>query len=240
MSRVTEADPPESIESSVDRLYRHRFPAEFLEQRAAVWKVLCNFWFSNYISKDARVLEVAAGYCEFINNIVAAERAAVDLNPETRLHASPGIAVHEIAAEDLADALPHAYYDVVFMSNFLEHCRTREQMLQVLRASSTVLKPGGSILILGPNFRFCYKQYFDFFDHHLPLTEKAVVEALQLADFEIKVVEPRTLPFTFKSRLPTYPWMVRLYLRLPLLWKLFGAQFFVVGLKTSEFRIEGA
>ena len=226
-----QAESPELIEASVDQLYRHRFPAEMLEQRAAVWKVLCRSWFSRYIPAEAHVLEVAAGYCEFINNVAATEKVAVDLNPETRKHAAPGVVVHHMAAESLAQVVPHAHFDTVFMSNFLEHCRTRDQILEVLRAARMVLKPGGRVLILGPNFRYCYQQYFDFFDHHLPLTEKSIVEALQLAGFEIEVVEPRTLPFTFKSRLPQWTWLVELYLRLPLLWRLFGAQFFVVGVK---------
>jgi len=234
MTGSAEAKTPEPIESAVDRLYRHRFPATVLEQRNAVWKVLCRSWFSRYIPAEARVLEVGAGYCEFVNNIAAAERVAVDLNPETKRHASPGVVVYEIAAERLAEVVPRSYFDAVFMSNFLEHCRSRDQMLQVLCAAATVLKPRGCVLILGPNFRYCYKQYFDFFDHHLPLTEKAIVEALQLANFEIRIVKPRTLPFTFKSRLPSWSWLVQLYLRFPLLWHLFGAQFFVVGVKKVD------
>jgi len=177
------------------------------------------------------VLEVAAGYCEFINNVIGVERVAVDLNPDARKYAAPDVKVHEVAAECLAQVFSPNYFDVVFMSNFLEHCRSREHMLEVLLAVATVLKPEGSALILGPNFRYCYRQYFDFFDHRLPLTEKAVVEALQLAGFEIKLVQPRTLPFSFKSELPHWTWLVQLYLRLPLFWSLFGKQFFIVGVK---------
>lgn len=223
----------EPLEASVDRLYRHRFPAEMLAQRAAVWRVLCDSWFAKYIPDSARVVEVAAGYCEFINNIKAAERVAVDLNPETKEHAASGVVVHEAAAENLGDVLPAAHFDVAFMSNFLEHCRTRDQLLAVLRAVAIVLKPNGRLLILGPNFRYCYKEYYDYFDHHLPLTEKAVVEALQLSGFEPRVVQPRTLPFTFRSRLPNWTWLVRLYLRLPWLWRFFGAQFFIVGQRVT-------
>jgi hypothetical protein len=91
------------------------------------------------------------------------------------------------------------------------------------------LKPGGHVLILGPNFRYCYREYYDYFDHHLALTEKAIVEALHLAGFVVEKAIPRTLPFTFRSRLPSWPWLVWVYVRCPWLWRLFGAQFFVVG-----------
>lgn len=225
---------PLLLESQVDQLYRHRFPAEMLASRAAVWKVLCESWFSRYVEPGSKVLEVAAGYCEFINNIRAAERVAVDLNPSTRHHAAAGVTVYELAAERIADALPHDHFDAVFMSNFLEHCRSREQVLDVLRAAWRVLKPGGRVLILGPNFRYCYKEYFDYFDHHLPLTEKSVAEALGLTDFRVDVLEPRTLPFTFRSRLPNWTWLVRLYIHLPLAWRFFGAQFFIVASKAAS------
>jgi SAM-dependent methyltransferase len=221
----------EGLKATVNQLYRQRFPAEILAQRDAVWKVLCRSWFARYIPKDARLLEVAAGYCEFINNVQAAERVAVDLNPDTKRHAAPGVLVHEIPAQSVADELGRDYFDTAFMSNFLEHCRSRDEMLAVLKAVHAALKPGGRLLILGPNFRCCYKQYFDYFDHYLPLTEKAIVEAIRLADFEPEVVAPKTLPFTFRSRFPKQPWVVSLYLRLSWLWPLFGAQFFVVGRK---------
>ena len=216
---------------NVERLYRHRFPAHMLARRNAVWKILCRQWFAGYISPSDRVLEVGAGFCEFINNIKASERVAVDINPETPKHAAAGITVHEIAAERLDEVVPHAYFDAVFMSNFLEHCQTREVMLAVLRAAAVVLKPGGRLLILGPNFRYCYREYFDYFDHHLALTEKAVLEALQLVGLSVELVKPRTLPFSFRSRLPSWPWLISLYLRLPILWRVFGAQFFIVSKK---------
>ncbi len=214
----------EKIGSVVARLYRHRFPVESLTRRAEVWAVLCRSWLAKYIPHSARVLEVAAGYCEFINNIEAIERVAIDLNPETKIHAAPGITVYEVAAERLADIVPHAHFDTVFMSNFLEHCQSCDQVLAVLRAVLAVLKPGG---------RHCYKDYFDYFDHHLALTENAVVEALELSGFEVELVKPRTLPFSFRSRLPSRPSIVWLYLQLPYLWSIFGSQFFIIGKKTD-------
>lgn len=221
------------LEAAVDELYRHRFPEKILAQRTAVWKTLCHCWFSRHVPAAGRVLEVAAGYCEFINNIAAAERVAVDLNPETQRHAGPGVVVHQAPAEAIADTFPPGSFDAVFMSNFLEHCRSRDQVLEVLRGCAAVLRPGGKVLILGPNFRYCYRDYFDYFDHYLPLTDKAVAEALHLAGFEVELVQARTLPYTFRSRLPSWPWLVKLYLRLPWAWPLFGKQFFLVGRKAQ-------
>lgn len=233
MTRTHAVRAAAPLESMVDRIYRNRFPEEVLARRSAIWKILCDGWFSRYVPADGRVLEVAAGYCEFINNITAAERVAVDLNPETRHHAGPGVEVHEIAAERLDEVVPGGSFDAAFMSNFLEHCRTREQVLEVLGAVFSALKPGGRVLILGPNFRRCAREYYDYFDHHLALTEKSVAEALRLRGFDVELAWPSTLPYTFRGRLPSWPWLVRVYLRLPFLWRVFGAQFFVVGRKVT-------
>jgi SAM-dependent methyltransferase len=221
------------LENRLDQLYNRRFPEATRQRRDAVWKVLCRNWLDRYSAPEARVLEVAAGYCEFINNIQAGERVAVDLNPDARKFAAPSVAVHLTEAVNLADVLPHDSFDLAFTSNFLEHCRSRDQILKVLHAVKMVLKPGGQFLILGPNFKYCARTYFDFFDHHIPLTENSVVEALELSGFVAETVEPRTLPFTFNGRLPSWPWLVRAYLLMRFAWPIFGAQFFITARKPA-------
>jgi hypothetical protein len=98
MNAAAELKKSARLEAAVDQLYRNRFPAEMLVRRNAVWRVLCRGWFDRYVPGSARVLEIGAGYCEFINNVAAAERVAIDLNPETRLHAAANVVVHEVGA----------------------------------------------------------------------------------------------------------------------------------------------
>jgi SAM-dependent methyltransferase len=231
MSETTHKRTVAVIETLVDQLYQNRFPNQISARRNAVWQILCRGWFDRYIPDHGRVLVIGAGYCEFINNIKAGERVAVDLNPDTKKHAAANVSVHQGNVESLSDLFPTSRFDVVFMSNFLEHCRSRDQMLAVLRGTADVLDSGGKLLILGPNFRACYRDYFDYFDHHLPLTDRSVEEAVQLAGLIPEVVMPRTLPFSFRSALPSWPWLVRLYLKLPWVWRFFGAQFFIVARK---------
>ena len=57
------------------RLYAHRF--ESVEgQRTDLWRVLCDDFFSRWVPPGSTVLDVAAGHCEFVNNIKAARRIA--------------------------------------------------------------------------------------------------------------------------------------------------------------------
>jgi SAM-dependent methyltransferase len=225
--------PP--MEMAVDQLYRHRFPETIRARRLAVWRTICEDWLQRcYIPSEARVLEVGAGYCEFINNIQAVERVAVDINPDVHQYAAPEVRVHRVAAEQLSTVLPAGHFDIAFMSNFLEHCRSRSQLLTVLNSVREVLRPGGRVMILGPNLKYCYREYYDYFDHYLPLTDQSLVEALHLEQYQVDVVVPRSLPFTFRSRLPSWPWLVRLYLRMPWAWNFFGAQYFLIGRKPTQ------
>ena len=118
------------------------------------------------------------------------------------------------------------------MSNFLEHLRTREDILRTLREIYRILKTGGRVLVLQPNIRYAYKEYWDFFDHHIPLSDNSLAEALQIEGFDIEKVIPRFLPYTTKSSIPQNTFLIKLYLKLPVAWKIMGKQAFVVARKT--------
>jgi len=75
--------------------------------------------------------------------------------------------------------------------------------------------PSGSRPVLQPNFAYCAKQYFDFFDHRLIFTHKGMAEGLAISGFQLEQITARFLPYTSKSGLPTAPWMVSMYLALP-------------------------
>jgi hypothetical protein len=59
-------------------------------------------------------------------------------------------------------------------------------------------------------------------------------EALQLAGFEVRRLYPRFLPFSMKQRLPHSALFVRLYLAMPLVWRLLGKQMFIVAEKARD------
>jgi hypothetical protein len=81
---------------------------------------------------------------------------------------------------------------------------------------------GGKFMILGPNIRYAYKEYWDYYDHYLAQSHLSLVEGLLLAGYKPKTVVDRFLPYTMNNAAPTADWMIRLYLRFPLAWKLLG------------------
>ena len=159
------------------------------------------------------MLDPAAGRGEFIRAVPASERWAIDIVDHEAEGWSPDI--RRIVGDARRCELPDRYFDGILVSNFLEHFTSQEDIGAFLRGMVRTLKPGGRIAVLGPNFRYCAREYFDCADHTLALTHVAVSEHLYAAGFEIERVIPRFLPFSFRSRTPRAPWMVRAYLGIP-------------------------
>ena len=209
------------------RLYAYRFRDVDQASRQAVWAEITAYVYLR-MRTPAKVLDPAAGRCEFINAIPAAERWAVDTVDHGEFRDS-GVKV--IIDNILGAELPLAYFDGIFVSNFFEHLPTQDSIGGVLAKLRASMEPGGTLAVLGPNFRYCSGRYFDCADHTLALTHVTVVEHMHAAGFEVTVVIPRFLPYSFCGRLPPSPALTRIYLRLPALWRVLGKQFLVLGVR---------
>lgn len=222
-----------SLEGGLDRLYAARFSDDERREKARLWQTLCRSFFDRHVPDDGAVLDVGAGYCDFINHVNARRRVAVDLNPDTASAAVEGVEVFTHPLERLDEVIEPDSIDLAFASNVFEHLRGPDALLQVLAALRAVLKPGGRLMIMQPNARVVGGAFWDFFDHTLPLSEKGMAEALGIAGYEVIEQRAKFLPYTTKSRLPRWPILVRLYLAMPPAQWLFGGQMLVVARKPS-------
>jgi SAM-dependent methyltransferase len=215
-------------------LYRERFSGEDLSEMRGVWRVLVRDFFQRRLRRDAVVVDVGAGPCLFINEVRAARRIALDANPELVRFAAPGVEAHVTSDLSLRE-IPDAGAGHVFLSNFLEHLPDYRAVLELLSTIRRKLEPGGTLLVLQPNFSLVPRRYFDFIDHQVILTDRSLAEALNVSGFELRELRRRFLPFTSKSVLPKWPLLVALYLRLrPLQWLLAGQSFVVAARPLRE------
>jgi SAM-dependent methyltransferase len=228
-----EVVPPLS-NTPVRDIYTRRFGGEE-DRRQQVWTILSEYYFQKWVHPEDTVLDLGSGYCEFINSIQAKCKIALDLNPDMRKRANPGI---EVLTQDVSQSWPvaDASVDVVFTSNFLEHLPTKDMLSSCIRETHRILRPGGRFILLGPNIRFAYDVYWDFFDHYLALSDRSLVEVLELNGFTSEIVVPRFLPFTMAGRTVPHSLLIRLYLASPVLWRFFGKQFFIVASRNTGTR----
>ncbi|MDO8209994.1 bifunctional 2-polyprenyl-6-hydroxyphenol methylase/3-demethylubiquinol 3-O-methyltransferase UbiG [Conexibacter sp. CPCC 206217] len=208
------------------RLYEYRFRDVDQSARTDVWKEIAGFVHEQMGSPE-RVLDPAAGRGEFINAVPARERWAVDQVAYAEGTYATG--VRAVVSDIFTADLPQEHFDGVWVSNFLEHLLSQEDCARFLEKMHASIRPGGRIAIMGPNFRYCSKEYFDMADHTLIFTHRAIAEHLYAAGFEPERIEAQFLPYSFTGKLPPSPALTRRYLRTPAAWRVLGKQFFVIG-----------
>ncbi len=204
-----------------DAYHQTRF--EFDARRDVLWKTLCDAYFGKFVRPEFHTLELGAGYAHFINHVNCARRTAVDLWPMLEKYAAPGVDVHIGDITDL-DFLEPGSVDFVFASNVFEHL-TQADLAVVLAQLRKKMRKGGTLNILQPNYRLAYKEYFDDYTHVSIYSDVSLCDFLRANGYRILQSSPGFMPFSIKSRLPVFPWLIRLYLALP--WKPFGKQMFI-------------
>lgn len=221
--------PGSELPEDLQKLYSTRFTGQEA-YRDRVWKILTSEFFSRWIKPSDAILDLGCGYGEFINNVKAAEKYGMDLNPSTRKQLDDNV---EFIEQDcsLPWPLPADSLDVVFTSNFFEHLPTKHVLQLTLVEAFRCLKPNGRLIALGPNIKYLEGEYWDFFDHYLPLTEMSLSELLSLSGFRVEQSVERFLPYTMSLGYQPSLWKVRLFLKFPILWRFFGRQFLVIGQK---------
>ena len=219
------------LKAKISSLYENRFESSDDRTRNVTMELFCKKVLKKYLAEAPVVLDLGCGKGEFINSCGASTRLAVDLNPAATDFLEPGVKFTLTDVENLP--YKDEGVDLVFSSNMLEHLPDKEAILRTLTEAGRVLARGGRLVLLGPNIRYVYKEYWDYFDHLVPLSHLSVIEALEVCGFKAELVVPKFLPYTIKSRLPKPRFIIDLYLSFPLFWKFFGKQFLIVAQKDS-------
>ena len=196
-----------------DDVYHHtRFPPD--PRRRVVWQTLVACEFQKQIPPDAVVLELGAGYGDFINAVKARRRIAVDRWPGMTEYLAPGVE-GLVAGIAQLDGVPDNSVDYVFASNCFEHV-SRQELLDCLIQLRRKMKAGAMLAIVQPNFKYCVREYFDDYTHLSIYTDHSLCDLLAAKGFKIVRCVPRFLPLTLKLGVPAHPRLIRLYLASPI------------------------
>ena len=167
---------------------------------------LCRQLISAYLEPHASVagksiLDIGCGKGNHLFNF---RRAGMEPFGIDRLEESVGIVegvdIRKCNLE--TEAIPHeeGVFDFVFTKSVIEHVANTENFLQ---ESYRVLKPGGMLLVMTPDWSTHYKYFYDDYTHVKPWTRKGLQNALTLFDFaESRCEFFYQLPYVWK-----YPWL---------------------------------
>lgn len=199
---------------------------EFDPRRQMVWNEIIGY-LEELLGKPSSLLDIGAGYCTAVNASSAKRKYACDIRPEFAKYAKPEVKTHVGSCEDLTWLPEGESLDWVIASNLLEHL-PREILARCLSAVRERLHPFGSLIVIQPNFRLCYRSYFDDYTH-LPesiFTEISMADYLRTQGFEPTIVRKGFLPFSMKEEFPVHRLFIAAYLRSP--FKPWAAQMLVV------------
>ena len=195
-----------------DGYFETRFTPD--TRREALWQALVSYHFQAQVDPSHTVLELGAGFGHFINNIRAARRIALDQWDGFPAYLKPGIESHVGPVSDLG-FLEDSSVDFVMASNLFEHV-PQEAFASVLKQLKAKLRPGGTINLLQPNYRFAFREYFDDYTHTTIYSDISLTDFLGANGFQVLYSEPRFMPLTIKSRFPVSKTLIHMYLMSPL------------------------
>jgi ubiquinone/menaquinone biosynthesis C-methylase UbiE len=177
--------------------------------RTKVWMAIAEY-LQRYVKKTDTVVDLGAGYCDFINNIKATKKYAVDINPDGHKFCEPNVEFINSSINHIAEIKPDSV-DVLFASNLLEHLNDRE-LHEALMEFNRILKSGARVILMQPNFRYAFKEYFDDYTHKKIFTHISLTDYFEANSYKSISVIPKFLPFSLKSKLPKSYFLTKIYL----------------------------
>lgn len=145
------------------------------------------------LRRGMTLLETGCGRGEFLQGFAKLGLAVrgTDISPEAARY-SPGLSIS--VCDVSRDRLPYpdGFFDVLYSKSFIEHLREPERYF---REAIRVLKPGGLLLTLVPDWESQYKTYFDDHTHRTPFSKPALEDIYRIHNFSgVSVFKFRQLP----------------------------------------------
>jgi len=156
---------------------------------------LANYLVSRYgLKRDSKLLDVGCGRGEFLKgfSISGLKVYGLDRSLQAKKHCPEAI-VHAINLERDPFPFDDDTFDVVYNKSLIEHFYYPEKLVVEMHR---VLKPGGLLIILTPDWVHQYKIFYDDFTHRTPFTRQALSDILTICRFKsVQVEKFRQLPF---------------------------------------------
>ena len=151
-------------------------------------KKLISYLFNRFkMSKNQKILELGCGRGEFLNEFVKCglEVHGVDISDYSQKFFSE-LNFKKVDMEN--EKLPYQdnYFDFIYSKSFIEHFYYPEK---IFKEAYRVLKPGGMIITLTPEWKYIYKSFYEDFTHRVPFTKVSLKDIHSMNNFNSINVE---------------------------------------------------
>ena len=143
------------------------------------------------------LLEVGCGRGEFLKHFkkLGLDVYGVDISPEAPDYQRDiSIQICDIEAKGLP--FPDKSFDIIYSKSLIEHLNNPDVYVS---ETVRVLKPGGLLLTLVPDWESNYKIYFDDYTHRTPFSPVSLELLYRVGELEdINVFKLRQIPIVWK------------------------------------------
>ena len=152
------------------------------------------------MKKGQRLLDVGCGRGDFLRGFF---RYGLKCYGVDRTNSAKKICPEaEIKVADLEEGLPYEdnIFDIVYSKSVIEHFYYPERLaVEMFR----VLKPGGTLIALTPDWEEVYRVFFKDYTHRTPFTSASLNYFLKIHGFEnVQIRQFRQLPILWEM-----PWL---------------------------------
>ena len=150
------------------------------------------------IQKKNNLLELGCGRGEFLKGFsdIGVECYGVDLSDYAKKICS---SAHISKVNLVSEKLPFQenFFDFIYSKSFVEHFYHPEKIFE---ESYRVLKPGGKLITLTPDWETIYKMFYEDYTHRTPFTINSLKHIHSINGFrKIKVERFRQLPIIWNE-----------------------------------------
>tara|TARA_A100001015_G_C15036506_1_gene736594 strand:- start:2593 stop:3276 length:684 start_codon:yes stop_codon:yes gene_type:complete len=139
------------------------------------------------LKKNQKILELGCGRGDFIfefrNNGLDAYGCDISNFSQNFF---PDLKFSKVDLEHNNLPYKNETFDIVYSKSFIEHFYYPEKIFQ---EAHRVLKPGGIIITLTPEWQYIYKSFYEDFTHRVPFTNESLKDIHLINNFKNVVVE---------------------------------------------------
>lgn len=149
------------------------------------------------IPEKSKILELGCGRGEFLNEFYKNKMLSYGIDISN--YAEKKYPYLEISSVDMLKKslpFPDNSFDVIYSKSFVEHFYYPEKIFE---EAYRVLKKGGIIITLTPEWKYYYKTFYEDYTHRTPFTKLSLRDIHLINNFKNFEVESfRQLPFMWK------------------------------------------